>query len=222
MDSNLSIVLVEDNDDLRELTCDALRTQGHRVVGLSCAEELQDLARGAQADVFLIDINLPGEDGLGLARRIRQVQPLVGIIIISARTDLSDKVVGYDSGADWYLSKPVHFEELAAALKSFARRRQAQRADDTPPAGTLRLQQLELQGPAGCVVLTMSERSLLTAFARAPAGQRARVRTFGGLPAACTGSNFCLNSAAFSYKNLQKIGLNWISTFFESKCKELF
>ena len=170
MDSNLSIVLVEDNDDLRELTCDALRTQGHRVVGLSCAEELQDLARGAQADVFLIDINLPGEDGLGLARRIRQVQPLVGIIIISARTDLSDKVVGYDSGADWYLSKPVHFEELAAALKSFARRRQAQRADDTPPAGTLRLQQLELQGPAGCVVLTMSERSLLTAFARAPAG----------------------------------------------------
>ena len=163
MDSNLSIVLVEDNDDLRELTCDALRTQGHRVVGLSCAEELQDLARGAQADVFLIDINLPGEDGLGLARRIRQVQPLVGIIIISARTDLSDKVVGYDSGADWYLSKPVHFEELAAALKSFARRRQAQRADDTPPAGTLRLQQLELQGPAGCVVLT-------TAFARAPAG----------------------------------------------------
>ena len=141
------------------------------MVGLSCAEELQDLARGAQADVFLIDINLPGEDGLGLARRIRQVQPLVGIIIISARTDLSDKVVGYDSGADWYLSKPVHFEELAAALKSFARRRQAQRADDTPPAGTLRLQQLELQGPAGCVVLTMSERSLLTAFARAPASR---------------------------------------------------
>lgn len=168
MATHLSIVLVEDNDDLRELTADALRGEGHRVVALSCAEELEDHAAGAAADVFLIDLNLPGEDGFNLSRRIRQVHPLVGIIIISARSDLQDKIIGYDSGADWYLPKPVPFGELSAALKSFARRRQAQQFETVTPAGSLRLQQRELHGPAGSVRLTPAEETLLTAFARAP------------------------------------------------------
>jgi DNA-binding response OmpR family regulator len=158
MVSHLSIVLVEDNDDLRELTADALRGEGHRVVALSCAEELEDHAAGAAADVFLIDLNLPGEDGFSLSRRIRQVHPLVGIIIVSARSDLQDKIVGYDSGADWYLPKPVPFGELSAALKSFARRRQAQQFETVSPAGSLRLQQRELHGPAGSVRLTHERR----------------------------------------------------------------
>jgi DNA-binding response OmpR family regulator len=168
MAPHLSIVLVEDNDDLRELTADALRGEGHRVVALGCAEELEDHAAGAAADVFLIDLNLPGEDGFNLSRRIRQVHPLVGIIIISARSDLQDKIIGYDSGADWYLPKPVPFGELSAALKSFARRRQAQQFETVTPAGSLRLQQRELHGPAGSVRLTPAEETLLTAFARAP------------------------------------------------------
>jgi DNA-binding response OmpR family regulator len=168
MATHLSIVLVEDNDDLRELTADALRGEGHRVVALGCAEELEDHAAGAAADVFLIDLNLPGEDGFNLSRRIRQVHPLVGIIIISARSDLQDKIIGYDSGADWYLPKPVPFGELSAALKSFARRRQAQQFETVTPAGSLRLQQRELHGPAGSVRLTPAEETLLTAFARAP------------------------------------------------------
>jgi DNA-binding response OmpR family regulator len=171
MAPHLSIVLVEDNDDLRELTADALRGEGHRVVALSCAEELEDHAAGAAADVFLIDLNLPGEDGFSLARRIRQVHPLVGIIIISARSDLQDKIVGYDSGADWFLPKPVPFGELSAALKSFARRRQAQQFETVTPAGSLRLQQRELHGPAGSLRLTPAEETLLTAFARAPSGR---------------------------------------------------
>lgn len=171
MAAHLSIVLVEDNDDLRELTAEALRDEGHRVVALSCAEELEDQARGVAADVFLIDLNLPGEDGFSLSRRIRQVHPLVGIIIISARSDLQDKVVGYDSGADWYLPKPVPFAELSAALKSFARRRQAQQVDTVMPAGGLRLQQRALHGPVGSVRLTPAEENLLTALARAPSGR---------------------------------------------------
>jgi DNA-binding response OmpR family regulator len=160
MAAHLSIVLVEDNDDLRELTAEALRAEGHRVVALSCAEELEDQAGGAMADVFLIDLGLPGEDGYSLARRIRQVQPLVGIIIVSARSDLQDKVDGYDSGADWYLPKPVPMPELLAALKSFARRRQAQQIETDSPAGGLCLCQRELQGPQDKVRLTPSEETL--------------------------------------------------------------
>lgn len=171
MVARLSIVLVEDNDDLRELTADALRAEGHQVTALSCAEELEDQARGVAADLFLIDLGLPGEDGYSLARRIRQVQPLVGIIIVSARSDLQDKVDGYDSGADWYLPKPVSMPELSAALNSFARRRQALQIEAVSPTGGLCLRQRELQGPQGRIRLTPSEETLLTAFARAPSGR---------------------------------------------------
>lgn len=171
MAAHLSIVLVEDNDDLREVTAAALREQGHRVTALSCAEEVEDVARGASADLFLIDLNLPGEDGFSLSRRIRQAQPLVGIVIISARSDLHDKVVGYDCGADWYLPKPVPFEELSAAIASFARRRQAQQVTRLTPDGALSLHQRELSGPAGRASLTGAEEVLLTAFARAPSGR---------------------------------------------------
>jgi DNA-binding response OmpR family regulator len=95
----------------------------------------------------------------------------VGIIIISARSDLNDKIDGYDSGADSYLPKPVPFGELSAALKSFARRHQAQQVESVTPAGGLRLQQRELHGPAGSVRLTPAEENLLTALARAPSGR---------------------------------------------------
>ena len=171
MVAHLSIVLVEDNDDLRELTADALRQHGHRVTALSCSEELEDKARGVAADLFLIDLNLPGEDGLSLSRRIRQVQPLVGIYIVSARSDLDDRLQGYDCGADLYLPKPVPFEELLAAINSFARRRQAQQVKIANRNGPLQLHKRELLGAAEPVHLTAGEVVLLTAFARAPSGR---------------------------------------------------
>jgi DNA-binding response OmpR family regulator len=171
MAAQLSIVLVEDNDDLRELTADALREEGHRVVALTCAEELEDEAQGENPDVFLIDLNLPGEDGFSLSRRIRQAQPLVGIIIVSARSDVDDKVSGYDCGADLYLSKPVPYAELSAALQSFAKRLQTIKLVHSKAKGALKLVHTQLSGPTGTAKLTPSEVKLLTAFARAPSGR---------------------------------------------------
>lgn len=171
MVAKLNIVVVEDNDDLRELTCQVLSQDGHRVTGLTCAEELEDLAGGEPADIFLIDLNLPGEAGISLSQRIRKAQPLVGIIIISARTDLDDKLVGYESGADWYITKPVVFAELSAAINSFARRRHAAKQDKADTARALVLNKLDMSGPLGAVKLTATEGMLLTAFARAPAGK---------------------------------------------------
>ena len=118
-------LILEDNDDLREGWLAYFQSQGHYVRGVALADDLLDESGDFSPDIYVIDLNLPGEDGFSLSRRIRQVHPLVGIVIISARSDLQDKVVGYDSGADWYLPKPVPFAELSAALKSFARRRQA-------------------------------------------------------------------------------------------------
>ena len=169
MATQLNLVVVEDNNDLRTLLCNALRKDGHHVAPLSCAEELEDQAGSEHADAFLIDINLPGEDGLSLAKRIRHAHPLVGIIILSARSALDDKLSGYDGGADIYLTKPVSLPELSAALRSFARRRLATFKHITPKG--LTLNKLELQGQETSVKLTAQEAIVLTALARAPAGR---------------------------------------------------
>ena len=169
MVANLNIVVIEDNDDLRTLLCNGLRVDGHLVTGLSSAEEIEDQAGIDHADAFLIDINLPGEDGLSLAKRIRKAHPLVGVIILSARVELNDRLSGYDCGADMYLTKPVEMTELRAAFKSFARRRQA--TLHQVAGQTLTLNKLELKGRAGAIKLSVQEVTILTAMARAPAGK---------------------------------------------------
>jgi DNA-binding response OmpR family regulator len=171
MVAKLNIVVVEDNDDLRELTCQVLEQDGHTAIGLTCAEELEDFAGGEHADIFLLDLNLPGEDGISLSQRIRNAHPLVGIIIISARTDLDDKLIGYESGADWYITKPVVFAELTAAIRSFARRRHAAKQNHVDAVRGIKLNKLDLSGPLGEAKLTATEGTMLTAFARAPAGK---------------------------------------------------
>jgi DNA-binding response OmpR family regulator len=167
--AHLNIVVIEDNHDLRTMLCNGLRSDGHQVTGLSSAEELEDQSGVDHADAFLIDINLPGEDGMSLSRRIRKAHPLVGIIILSARAAIDDKLVGYDSGADMYLTKPVEMSELRAAFKSFARRRQAIIHHVLPQS--LTLNKLELRGSNCAVKLTIQEATVLTAMARAPAGK---------------------------------------------------
>jgi DNA-binding response OmpR family regulator len=171
MVTQLNIFVIEDNDDLRELTCQVLSQEGHRATGLSCAEELEDVAGGEPADIFLIDINLPGENGISLSKRIRKAQPFAGIVIISARTDLDDKVIGYDSGADLYITKPIVFAELTAAIRSFARRQNSAKQEKFSKKDSLVLNKLEVTGSAGVIKLTATEAMLLTAFARAPAGK---------------------------------------------------
>ena len=169
MVTNLNIIVIEDNDDLRTLLCSGLRVDGHFVTGLSSAEEIEDQAGIDHADAFLIDINLPGEDGLSLAKRIRKAHPLVGIIILSARVALDDRLSGYDCGADMYLTKPVEMAELLATFKSFARRRKATLKHVS--GQTLTLNKFELKGGTGAIKLSIQEATILTAMARAPAGK---------------------------------------------------
>lgn len=165
----LNIVVVEDNGDLREAVVEVLAAMGHRVIGLSCAEELSDEGAQAAIDLLVVDLNLPGEDGLSLSRRLRQTQPGLSIIMITARSAVPDKVAGYEAGADIYLSKPVSVEELGAAVKSVERRLSAQHA---PPAGpqllSIQVAGLMAHGPGACVELTAVEVALLSALARAP------------------------------------------------------
>ena len=109
----LKILVIEDNDDLRAATLAFLQAQGHYVRGVPSAEEISDVASGFSPDIYVIDLNLPEEDGLSLTKRLRKLHPSVGIVITTARAQIGEKVLGYESGADLYLTKPIHPQELS-------------------------------------------------------------------------------------------------------------
>ncbi len=165
----LHILVVEDNDSLREATVDFLRSRGHHVTGVVCAEDVDDTPTRDLPDLYLVDVNLPGEDGFSLAGRIRKSQPLAGIVVITARGQLDDRLEGYTAGADNYLVKPVDQAELLACVNTLARRITAS-AHASDECLQLNGQTQVLKGPRGQVTLTQGEGLLLAALCRA-AGQ---------------------------------------------------
>jgi DNA-binding response OmpR family regulator len=180
--TSLNILVVEDHDDLRDMTVDVLNLQGHCAIGVPSAEALPNTFGPARHDDFvtpdlmIVDLNLPGEDGLSLARRVRLAQPDIGIIMVTARHQAADKIVGYQSGADIYLPKPVAPDELVAAVNSLARRLGSATAKPTVPDTAAAHLQLDsrglcLQGPLGKIDLSDAESALLVALTQAP-GQR--------------------------------------------------
>jgi len=166
MDTVLNIVVVEDHDALREVTVEALRSMGHNAVGVDCAEALADEIGAFPIDLMVIDLNLPGEDGISLTRRLRAAQPEIGIIMVTARNRINEKLSGYESGADIYLTKPTSLEELGAAVRALARRIKGYQ--QARPAFMLNLAALFLQGPRNGVSLSAHETAMLTVLARAP------------------------------------------------------
>lgn len=165
-DIALKILVVEDNDALREVTLTFLQHEGHYVRGIAQAEEIDDIPGGFVADVYVIDLNLPDEDGLSLTRRLRAAQPDVGIVIVTARTQIGDRVLGYNSGADLYLTKPVDPQELRAVIRTMGKRMLA--FGWQSQAMVLDLKRMLLISPEAQVELTASDALLLSALARAP------------------------------------------------------
>ena len=162
----LNIVVVEDYDVLRDAIVDLLRADGHQVVGVPMAEDVDDVVTHGLPDLYVIDLNLPGEDGFSLAQRIRSGQPDVTIVIASARTDLKDRLTGYDVGADLYLCKPLALAELQAIATQIGRRLGA-KPEISKTSAALDPLKFQVKGPAGSVQLMAAEVALLTAFARA-------------------------------------------------------
>jgi DNA-binding response OmpR family regulator len=165
-DIALKVLVVEDNDALREATLAFLQNEGHYVRGVAQAEEIDELPGGFVPDVYVIDLNLPDEDGLSLTRRLRAAHPNVGIVITTARTQIGEKVLGYDSGADLYLSKPVHPRELMAGISALGKR--VRTIGLQTKAMVLDLKRMVLIGPETQVEITASDALVLSALARAP------------------------------------------------------
>jgi DNA-binding response OmpR family regulator len=164
--SSLKIAIVEDHEDLRELFVDFLTKMGHQVTGFGGADDLDERMAGETVDLLILDLNLPGEDGYSIAQRQRAAHHNMHILMLTARTAVADRIMGYVSGADNYLTKPVSPSELAIVVESIMRR--VVSARESMLDVTVNTASLQLRGPAGTLTLTPPEVLLLKNLAEAP------------------------------------------------------
>ena len=134
MATKTRILVVDDEADIRETLDDYLKIHDFEVTVADGGEAVRrHIEDGAEIDVVLLDINMPGEDGLSLARFLRE-RADVGIIMLTAVGETVDRIVGLEMGADDYLVKPVDLRELLARIRAVTRRLQAE-AEAKPAAG---------------------------------------------------------------------------------------
>jgi two-component system phosphate regulon response regulator PhoB len=128
-----TILVVEDEPAIQELISYNLELAGHRALRAENAEQALDMVRSALPDLVVLDWMLPGMSGIEFARRLRTDKRTqsVPLIMLTARADEHDKLVGLDAGADDYLTKPFSPRELNARVKAVLRRRAPQATDDT-------------------------------------------------------------------------------------------
>ena len=123
MDPRPHIVVVEDEATQRQLLADYLAGQNFRVSAVDSGAALHRLFEREVPALVLLDVGLPGEDGFALARWLREKNSHVGIIMVTSAADMVDRVVGLETGADDYITKPYEPRELLARVKSVLRRR---------------------------------------------------------------------------------------------------
>jgi two-component system phosphate regulon response regulator OmpR len=170
------IVVVDDDADVRETVAEYLRRNGYAVSEADGGEALREVMRTRPVDLALLDINMPGDDGLTLAREIRG-SGQAGIIMLTANSDDLDKIVGLEVGADDYVTKPYNPRELLARVKAVLRRAKIAGSGSIATMGRevqmgrcrLNLDTRQLFEPDGSEVpLTAMEYDLLRTFAENP------------------------------------------------------
>jgi len=164
------ILVVDDDPDLRTLLSDYLGGQGYEVTAVADGAAMHAEFGGAAFDLVILDLMLPGEDGLVLCRSLR-AQSKVPILMLTARGDELDRIIGLEMGADDYLPKPFHPRELLARIRSILRRVQDRGGEVAARAlrfagWTLDVGARHLQGADGVVTpLSTGEFRLLHALA---------------------------------------------------------
>ncbi|HPF71687.1 MAG TPA: response regulator, partial [Candidatus Krumholzibacteria bacterium] len=119
----MRVLIVEDFAPLRGSLVRGLREAGYAVDATGDGIEGQSLLAGSDYDVLVLDLMLPGTDGLSILRRLREAKRPTRVLILTALDAVADKVRGLEQGADDYLVKPFAFEELLARVGALARRR---------------------------------------------------------------------------------------------------
>lgn len=159
------LAIIEDNEELREELMFFLEARGYPIWGERSAEAFWKRLHASPADIVLVDIGLPGEDGLSVLEFLRGLGSH-GLIVLSARGGEQDRLRGLALGADAYMVKPVNFAELAMTIDALWRRLQLQGGAPPTPAATARpewaLEHTRLVAPGGRVLdLTTQEARLM-------------------------------------------------------------
>jgi DNA-binding response OmpR family regulator len=146
----LTFLIVEDEPTLREFLTESLRREGHRTIEASDGAAALEHAAAGPVDVVLLDVRLTGDlDGYAVCRRLRDHDPVVPIIMLTALGSERDVVAGLESGADDYVTKPLRFAELRSRIRAVLRRA-------APPAGPSRA-----GAGIGGVVLSAEQRRVI-------------------------------------------------------------
>jgi DNA-binding response OmpR family regulator len=171
---NISVCTVEDDDDLREEIIVALELRGFTVRGFSCSRDFYKGQLQAPCDIIILDIGLPGEDGIAVAEFLHETSH-AGIIMLTGHNQVEERVRALLGGADTYLVKPVDFDELAANILSLARRvsktnpGRAENDAETGLGWRLSINTWSLLAPDGTqVALTLAEHKLMAALFSTP------------------------------------------------------
>ena len=168
------ILMVDDDPGIRDVVSDFLGKHGYSVQTAADAREMEQALAHGPIDLIVLDVMLPGEDGLAICRRLA-VGAGPPVIMLSAMGGDTDRIVGLEMGADDYLAKPCNPRELLARVRAVLRRAEQRSASSQVSAGyefagwRLDLVRRELRSPQGVVVnLSSGEFSLLRAFVERP------------------------------------------------------
>lgn len=177
VNASAHILIVEDDRDISALVARYLSQNGIRTATARDGREMDKALRDGRFDLIVLDLNLPGEDGLSICRRLRQ-STAVPIIMLTARSEDVDTIIGLEMGADDYLGKPFNPRELLARIRAVLRRQRqgsGQPGPDEPPGSflfhgwTLNASNRELTSPDHVrVAVTGAEFDLLRAFCERP------------------------------------------------------
>ncbi len=170
------ILVVDDDAGLRQLVSKILEENGYCVTDCRDGREMWEVLKSSQADLIILDVMLPGASGLELCRDLRRDSP-VPIIMLTAKGEETDRIIGLEMGADDYLAKPFSSRELVARVRALLRRATAMRSTVQPAGGrkyvfegwTLDTLRRELTNPDGVIIdLTSGEYDLLLALVESP------------------------------------------------------
>ena len=180
MTSEAVILVVDDDPDMRETVCMALLRDGYRVQEAEDGHGMRAVLAQCHVDLVILDLVLPGESGLDLARELRNSSD-IPLIMLTGKDNVIDKVVGLEIGADDYITKPFHARELVARIRTVLRRSRSNTGKAEPDpgeasSGTIQFGdwQLDLFGQrltgsnGNSVVLTTYEFQVLSALAQHP------------------------------------------------------
>ncbi len=165
----MNVLLVEDEAKISDFVCAGLREQGFAVEHCADGNEGFDCASRGSHDVIVLDIMLPGRDGLSVLRGLRKAGMATPVILLTARNELDDRIEGLTLGADDYLAKPFFVEELVARLHALVRRVSGER-QNVLAVGRLRLDRIahEVTWVEQTVDLTGREFNLIEYLMRSP------------------------------------------------------